>query len=62
MADTSAASERKLSAQGIVHSKLRNRLGNEKVSKLVFIRENMNMNTVSLFINKNYNTNILYKN
>ena len=61
MAATSAASEMKLSAQGIVHSELINRLGNEKVSKLVFIRANMNMNTVSLFINKNYNTSILYK-
>ena len=40
MAASAAASERNFSTFGFVHSKLRNRLGPEKVKKLVYIKTN----------------------
>lgn len=40
MAASSAASERKFSTFGFIHSKLRNRMGPEKVKKLVYIKTN----------------------
>ncbi len=40
MAASAAASERNFSTFGFVHSKLRNRLGAEKVKKLVYIKTN----------------------
>ena len=40
MAASSAASERNFSTFGFIHSKLRNRLGPEKVQKLVYIKTN----------------------
>ena len=40
MAASSAASERAFSTFGFVHSKLRNRLGGDKVEKLVYIKSN----------------------
>ena len=40
MAASSAASERNFSTFGFIHSKLRNRLGPEKVKKLVYIKTN----------------------
>ena len=40
MAASSAASEQAFSTFGYIHSKLRNRLGNNKVEKLVFIKTN----------------------
>jgi hypothetical protein len=40
LAPASASCERSFSSQGFIHSKLRNRLGPEKVEKLLFIRWN----------------------
>ena len=41
MATSSAASERNFPTFGFVHSKLRNRLSQEKVKKLVYIKTNV---------------------
>ena len=41
MATSSAASERNFSTFGFIHSKLRNRLSQEKVKKLVYIKTNV---------------------
>jgi hypothetical protein len=40
MAASSAASERNFSTFGFIHSKLQNRLGPEKVKKLVYVKTN----------------------
>ena len=45
LAASSAASERNFSTFGFVHSKLRNRLDQEKVRKLVYIKTNMTQMT-----------------
>ena len=44
---SSASIERVFSCFGLVHSKLRNRLGVEKAGKLVFIHKNLNMGNVA---------------
>jgi hypothetical protein len=41
MAASSVASKRSFSTFGFIHTKLRNRLGPEKVKKLVYIKTNM---------------------
>jgi hypothetical protein len=40
MVTSSAASERGFSTMGFIHSKMRNRVGSEKVKQLVFIKTN----------------------
>ena len=40
MVTSSASSEREFSSMAFIHSKLRNRLGNDKVNKLIFIKNN----------------------
>lgn len=42
---TSASVERIFSTYGLVHSTLRNKLGNEKAGKLVFLYKALNVNT-----------------
>ena len=41
MACSSASSERNFSTMGFIHTKLRNRLGKNKVEKLVYIKTNV---------------------
>jgi len=40
MVTSSASSEREFSSMSFIHSKLCNRLGNDKVNKLIFIKNN----------------------
>ena len=42
---SSSGVERVFSSYGLVHSKLRNRLGTEKAAKLVFLFKTMNAHT-----------------
>ena len=46
---SSSGVERVFSSYGIVHSKLRNRLGTEKAAKLVFLFKIMNANKTNAF-------------
>ncbi len=56
---TSASIERLFSTYGLVHTKLRNKLGNEKAGKLVFLYKALN-SVLKMFLKNNNNKSDKY--